>query len=423
MMSFSRSHCAKAPRNYGCSKGAYTSRPRFKEDTIKSRIISAAQALLTPSGPTHCPVAPDFSVSPRTLERFIVTVLLTALGCYSLQEYLEAAGHIDNEHHWPQVEAPSDEECEAAGWPFTTTTTTTPPALQAESTSALQEESTTTTLQAEATPALLPATTADSLPATADSSIAAEAAAGLAAITTTTLQAESTPALLPATAADGPPVARDSSIAIEAAAGLIAALTSTTTTTSSSSASTTTILMPAIDSFPFFTASHTCTAADSKPMAMHTPAAVAAATPTFFVYVEADSSSDCAPVAPVCCSTLHQQQQPEQADAAGAEGHTCHSLAPAAAAGKAKHQLLQLQQPPAGCGTAAELAGAADNLQQQNALHVHCLPAAAKTAAAAVVVRGGGSRCSSTASSWLRRVSCKLFSCAAGSSLSRVDWM
>ena len=44
-------------------------------------------------------------MSPRTLERFTVTVLLTALGCYSLREYFEATGHIDNEHHWPQVRA------------------------------------------------------------------------------------------------------------------------------------------------------------------------------------------------------------------------------------------------------------------------------------------------------------------------------
>ena len=105
MMSFSRSHCAMAPRNHGCSKGAYASRPGCKKDAIKSRIFSAAQALLAPSAPEPCPIDPDFTVSPRQLERFTVSVLLVTLGCYSLREYFEATGHINNEHHWPQVRA------------------------------------------------------------------------------------------------------------------------------------------------------------------------------------------------------------------------------------------------------------------------------------------------------------------------------
>ncbi|WIA09184.1 hypothetical protein OEZ85_008595 [Tetradesmus obliquus] len=173
MMSFSRSHCAMAPRNHGCNKGAYAGRPGYKKDAIKSRVFNAAQALLAPSAPEPCPIDPDFTVSPRQLERFTVSVLLVTLGCYSLRDYFEATGHIDNEHHWPQVETPSDDDMKAAGWPFTTITTP-----------ALQEESTT---------AVLPATTADSLPAAADSSI--EAAASLAITLFTSSNTATTPTL------------------------------------------------------------------------------------------------------------------------------------------------------------------------------------------------------------------------------------
>uniref|UniRef100_A0A383VG40 Uncharacterized protein n=1 Tax=Tetradesmus obliquus TaxID=3088 RepID=A0A383VG40_TETOB len=398
MMQFSRAHCAMAPRNHGCNKGAYASRPGYKRETIKSRVFSAAQALLAPSAPEPCPIDPDFTVSPRQLKRFTVSVLLVTLGCYSLREYFETAGHIDNEHHWPQVETPSDDEMKAAGWPFTTTTT---PALQEQSTPTLQEESIA---------AVLPATIADSLPAAADSSIAAEAAAGLvvklttstsisSSTATTTLQANPTPALPPATVSL--PAASDSSIAAGAAAALAVTI------------ATSTALLPAVHSSLSSTASHTCVAADSKPLAARMAAAGAAATPTIVLYAEADSSSECAAVSRDCCSTLHLQQ----ADAAGAEGHTCHSLAPTA--GKAKQQLLALQQPPAGCDTAAELAGAPDTLPQQHAVQVHLRCAAT----AAVVVGGGGGRRSITPSSWLGRVACKLFSCGVGSSLSRVDWL
>ncbi|WIA29214.1 hypothetical protein OEZ86_011725 [Tetradesmus obliquus] len=442
MMQFSRAHCAMAPRNHGCSKGAYASRPGYKKETIKSRVFNAAQALLAPSASESCPIDPDFTVSPRQLERFTVSVLLVTLGCYSLREYFEATGHIDNEHHWPQVRTPSDEEMKAAGWPFTTTTTTT----------------TTPALQEESIAAVLPATTADSLPAAADNSIDAEAAAGLAvtltttttttsssstSTATTTLQANPTPALPPATVpacrieythdtkgayASRPGYKKETikSRVFNAAQALLAP-----------SASESCPIDPDFTVSPRqlerFTVSVLLVTLGCYSLREYFEATGHIDNEHHWPQVRTPSDDDMKaagwPFTTITTPALQEESMPamqEDSIAAALPATTADSL-PAAADSSIDAEAaagLAVTLTTTTTTTSSSSTSTATTTLQANP--TPALPPATVSllaATAAVVVGAGGGRRSIKPSSWLGRVACKLFSCGAGSSLSRVVWL